>query len=212
MDLGCYYEFGAKEKSGRVLATPNLVTAMKWYQAAAEQGNPGAQNALSRILSTAGEIECNFPLAIQWAKKAIAQGDSCAAFNLATIYRDLSKPKLAFHWYQHAGSMGDTDAFLQLGLCYFFGFGTKQDFDAARSAFEQVTNAATGSTFPRSKVDAYYWISVLCLVKGGQTKKSVAQIRSMLEIANADDDHEPANELLNLIGKKSNLLVSDERA
>ena len=127
-ELGYYYEFGAKEKSGRVLATPNLVTAMKWYEAAAAQGNSSAQISLSRILSSPNKLERNFPMAIQWAKKAIAQGESSAAFNLATIYRDLSKPKLAFRWYQRAGSMGDTDAFLQLGLCYFFGFGTKQDF------------------------------------------------------------------------------------
>jgi TPR repeat protein len=32
-ELGYFHQFGAKDKSGNVLATPNVTTAMKWYQA-----------------------------------------------------------------------------------------------------------------------------------------------------------------------------------
>jgi TPR repeat protein len=160
---------------------------------------------LSTILSSGGEIDQNFALAIYWAKKAVAQGDSSAAFNLATIYRDLGKPRLAFRWYQRAGSMGDIDAFLHIGLCNLFDFGTKHDFSAALSAFERVTACEPATCWQRSKENALYWISVLRLIRGPRTKRAIAQIRSQLEIANADNDHEQANELLNLIGKTSYL-------
>jgi len=200
-EVGYYYEFGAKDRSGNVLATASLATAMKWYQASATQGNSGAQSALSTILSSGGEIAQDFPRAIHWAKRAVAQGDSSAAFNLGTIYRDLGKPKLAFRWYQRAGTMGDTDAFLQIGLCYLFGFGTEQDFDSALSAFGRIIASDPATSCQRSKENARYWISVLRLIRGPRTKTAVAQVRSLLEIANADDDHEQANELLNLIGK-----------
>ncbi len=46
-----------------------------------------------------------------------------------------------------------------------------------------------------------YWISILCLIRGPLTNRSLVRVRSLLEVANADNDHEQANELLNLIGK-----------
>ena len=200
-EFGYHHEFGARDRSGKVLVKANTAKAMKWYQASAVQGNSNAQNALSTILSSSDEIDRDFPLAIKWAKKAIAQGDASAAYNLATIYRDLGKPKLAFRWYQRAGNMGDTDAYLQVGLCHLFGFGAERDFDSALSAFEHVIASDPATSCKRSKENARYWIAILRLIHGPQTKGSANQVRSLLEIANADHDHEQANELLNLIGK-----------
>lgn len=165
-ELGYFHQSGAKDKPGSVLAVSSLATAMKWYQASAAQGNARAQCALSTILSCGEEIDRDLPLAIDWAKKAVAQGDSSAAFNLATIYRDMGKPKLAFRWYQRAGSMGETDAFLQIGLCHFFGFGAKQDLGSAQAAFEHIITCDPATSCQRSKENARYWIAVLRLVRG----------------------------------------------
>ena len=200
-ELGYFHEYGATDRSGNVLAPASLPTALKWYQAAAERGNSHAQAALSIVFSSGGEIAQNFPLAIHWAKKAIAQGNWSAAFNLGTIYRDLARPKMAFRWYQRAGAMGDTDAFMQIGLCHLFGIGTKQDFGSALSSFERILTADPATSCQRLKENARYWIAVLRLIRGSRKGNAIAQVRSLLEIANADDDHEQANELLNLIGK-----------
>ena len=200
-EIGYLHEFGAMDKSGNVLTTVNLPIAMRWYEASAVQGNRDAQSALSNILSSGGEIEPDFPLAIYWAKKAVAQGDWSAAFNLGTIYRDLAKPTVAFRWYQRAGEMGGTDAFLQVGLCHLFGFGTKQDLASALSSFERIINDDPAASCQRSKENARYWIAVLQLMYGTRRLNGISHVRSLLEIANADDDHEQANELLNLIGK-----------
>lgn len=199
-EVGYLYEFGAKDKSGHVLSMSDVAAAITWYQASASQGNCHAQHALSRILSSTVEAERDFPQAIHWAKKAIAQGDWSAAFNLATIYRDLKKPKLAFRWYQRAAAMGDVDAFFQIGLCYLFGFGTKQNFDAANSSFKRIIDDDSNTSCQRSRENAMYWISILCLIRGPLTNSSIVRVRSLLEVANADNDHEQANELLNLIG------------
>jgi TPR repeat protein len=196
-ELACYYEEGVKDKSGRLLAAANPEAAIKWYQASASQGNRQAQNSLGVILSSGGEVSNDLPSAIYWSKLAIAQGDSTAAFNLATIYRDMGKPKLAFRWYQRSGAMGDNDAHLQIGLCHLFGFGTRQDFASALSSFERDPTTCC----QRSTENARYWLSVLQLIRGPTTKGNLARVRSLLETANADDDHEQANELLNLIGK-----------
>jgi TPR repeat protein len=97
--------------------------------------------------------------------------------------------------------MGDNDSLLTVGLCYLFGYGTKQDCDAAYRCFKSVVDCGPTTLCQRSIENARYWMAVAHLIGVGNAKKSVTQARKLLEIANADNDHEQANEILNLIGK-----------
>lgn len=103
--------------------------------------------------------------------------------------------------------MGDNDSLLTVGLCYLFGFGTDQDCHAAYRCFKNVVNCDPATLCQRSIENAHYWMAVAHLIGMGDAKKSVTQARKMLEIANADDDHEQSNEILNLIGKTKYLLA-----
>jgi TPR repeat protein len=201
-ERGCLCEEGAHDATGRWLVAPSAEQALRWHRVAAEQGHPQAQAAMSRLLSSGDGAMPDFPAAIAWGKKAVAQGDAAAAFNLATIYRDLGKPKTAFGWYQRAAAMGDHDAFLTVGLSYLFGWGVPQDWDAARVALNRVVDGDPVATFQRSREDAMHWLAVVDLLGGRHTPRSVAPIRARLEAANADEDHEQANALLHLIGKR----------
>ncbi|CAG1020459.1 Secretory immunoglobulin A-binding protein EsiB [Methylococcales bacterium] len=204
-ELGYYYEYGAADESGILLAKIDPSKALHWHTLSAEQGNQYAQCSLSNILSTGEGIAQDYKAAIYWAKKAMAQGNAQAAFNLGTIYRDLKKPARAFHCYQCAASMGDKDSLLQLGLCCLFGFGTKQNFDTAYSYFQEILTAEPSASSQRTKENALYWIALFQLVGMGNTNKSVLSARKLLESANVDDDHEQANEILNVIGKSKYL-------
>lgn len=204
-EIGCCHEFGAVAKSGTVLASVDPLEAKRWYERSAEQGYAAAQCALSALLSSGEGVPRDYVTAIYWVKKAISQGDASAAHNLGTIYRDQKKPAMAFRCYQRAVSMGDKDSLLQVGLCYLFGFGTKQDFAEARRCLELTIASDTATMCQRTKEDALYWMAILSLVGIGGTKKSIGHIRKMLESANADDDHEQANEILNVIGKSKYL-------
>ncbi len=208
-ELGYYYENGLKSHASKVVVVADPKAAIKWYTAAAKQGNSSAQAALGVILSSGGAISRDLPAAICWLKMAIAQGDCSGAFNLATIYRDMGKAKLAFRWYEKAAAMGDNDAYLQIGLCRLFGFGARQDFELARASFHHIMACAFPAQFSqRSNENARYWLAILDLIHGPVKKGRLAQVRSLLETANADDDHEQANELLNLIGKTHHLAAA----
>lgn len=204
-EIGYCHEFGAVTKSGTVLASVDLLEAKRWYERSAAQGYSAAQCALSALLSSGEGVPRDYVAAIYWVKKAIAQGDASAAHNLGTIYRDQKKPALAFRCYQRAVSMGDKDSLLQVGLCYLFGFGTKQDFAEARRCLELISASDSAAICQRSKEDALYWMAILSLLGIGGTKKSIEHARLMLESANADDDHEQANEILNVLGKSKYL-------
>lgn len=204
-EMGYYCEYGAVDQTGRVLVDIDFLEASRWYQCSAVQGNSAAQSALSSLLSTGDSVAQDYVAAIGWAKKAIAQGDASAAHNLGTIYRDQGKPAMAFRWYRRAVSMGDCDSLLEVGLCCLFGFGTKQDYVAAQRCLEQINARDPAASCQRTKEDALYWLAILQLLGKGGTRKSIARIRQMLETANSDDDHEQANEILNVIGKSKHL-------
>jgi len=206
-EVGYYYESGAVDKSGIILAKTDLLKAHRWYKLSAEQGNSTAQVAISNLLSTGDGIARDYESAISWAKKAIAQGEASGAFNLGTIYRDQGKPEMAFRCYRRAASMGDNDSLLQVGLCYLFGIGTKQDFGEAYSCLNKIIAGKPSASCDRTKENALYWMSVIHLLGKGKTKKSVPHARKMLESANVDHDHEQANEILNIIGKSRYLLA-----
>jgi TPR repeat protein len=200
-EVGYYHEEGAVDELQHLLVEKNSLQALYWHTLSAEQGNQSAQVSLSNLLSTGEDVERDYNAAIRWAKKAMSQGNASAAYNLGTIYRDLKKPAKAFRCYQQAVAMGDDDALLQVGLCYLFSHGTKQDLDTAYDCFQQIITRNSSASTQRTKENAYYWMAIFKLVGLGNTKKSVVNARKMLEIANADDDHEQANEILNVIGK-----------
>jgi hypothetical protein len=200
-EIGYYHECGAVDSSGNVLAKVSSSEALQWYTLSATQGNASAQCSLSSLLSSGAGIARNYQAAIKWAKKAISQGNASAAFNLGTIYRDLKKPAISFRWYRQATAMGDNDSFLNVGLCHLFGFGTKQDCDAAHDCFKAIIDGPAAASCQRTKENAYYWMAIIHLMGISKAPKSVLKARKMLEIANIDDDHEQANEILNIIGK-----------
>jgi TPR repeat protein len=199
--VGYYYEFGAVDGSGIVLTKSDLLKAHRWYKLSAEQGSTSGQVAMSNLFSTGDGLPRDFKTAIYWAKKAIAQGEASAVHNLGNIYRDQGKPAMAFRCYRRAASMRHNDSLLEVGLCYLFGIGTKQDFGDAYSSLNKIITGDPSASCDRTKENALYWMAVIELSGKGKTKRSVARARKMLETANADQDHEQANEILNLIGK-----------
>ena len=52
-----------------------------------------------------------------------------------------------------------------------------------------------------------YWSGIIDLLGIGDSKRSVKKARRLLEDDNKDGDHEQANEILNLIGKKKYLVA-----
>lgn len=200
-ELGYCHEYGAQDDSGAALAVAAAEQALYWYTQAAEQGHASAQCTLSTLLSTGEGIPRDLQSAKYWARKAIRQGNASAAFNLGTIYRDQKRPAQAFRCYQQAVRMGDNDAMLQLALCCLFGLGTAQDPAAAEAWLQGLLAADAATQCRRSREDARYWLAMLRLMRRGSTQKTVADARRLLELANADEDHEQANALLNLIGK-----------
>lgn len=199
--VGTIYAEGALGPDGAMLVRRSRITAKKWLLKSAEQSCPSGQLALSNLLS---DVDCNdsdFPAAITWAKRALAQGEASAAHNLACIYRDMRKPSSAFRYFKRAVEMGSDDDLLDCALCYLTGYGVAQNFVLAAECLERVRACNSERVTRATHESALYWSAVINLLELAGSKRSVTNARQLLERANVDDDHAQANELLCLIGK-----------
>jgi TPR repeat protein len=199
--VGSIYAEGALGPDGAILVRRSRVTAKKWLLKSAEQSCPSGQLALSNLLSDIDSNDSDFPAAITWTKRALAQGDASAAHNLACVYRDMRKPSLAFRYFKRAVEMGSDDDLLDCALCYLTGYGVAQNFVLGAECLDRVRAANADRVTRATHENALYWSAVISLLGLTGSKRAVTKARQMLEQAHADDDHAQANELLHLIGR-----------
>ena len=206
-EVGCYYDDGLKINN-KVIVKANIKKAVKWYTKSAEQDNVSAQDALGTTYSSGDrEIKINIKKAKKWTRRALRQGSSMSAYNLGTIYRDLGNLKKAFKLYKKSVKMGDTDANLDLFLCYYFGIGIEKNIKIAKKHLKEITKKERPNFVSlRTYENAFYWSAMIIFIEESVNTKNIKQIRCLLEIANEDNDHELANELLNKIGKTNNIV------
>lgn len=200
-EVGSYYDDGLINKDGQQIVAQNIQKALHWYTLSAEQGDESAQRALGVLLSSGEDIKRDIESAINWTQKAIDQGSSCAAHNLGAIYRDLGKLNESFTWYNRAVEMGDMDSLFEIALCYLFGIGTPKNIGKAVNSLKEIINANPASTCERTEENSLYWLAIIKLLEANGTEEAIEKARELLEEANKDEDHEQANNLLNIIGK-----------
>jgi TPR repeat protein len=105
-----------------------LRSAFRLFLAAAKTGDPGAQHDLGYFYDVGVGVERNRSAAIYWYGRAVHQGNSGAAYNIGTIFRDEQKAREAVKWFQQAIKLGDGDANLEIAKIYL---GDRQTFKRA---------------------------------------------------------------------------------
>jgi TPR repeat protein len=119
--------------------------AVGWYQQAVTQGHEGAQFNLGGYASAQfnlgmcyanGEgVPKDMSTAVEWYRKAAAQGDAGAQYNLGACYaQGDGVPKdmpAAVEWYRKATAQGHVNAQFTLGVCYATGEGVPKDMSTA---------------------------------------------------------------------------------
>jgi hypothetical protein len=163
----------ARAKSGNALAQTalaeaflrgdgvelNPLAAVRWSQAAAEQGEPLAQFILGTLYSNG--IKPNPRLAVRWLFAAASQGNVKAMHNLGVAFltgQGVTKdPVMAANWFSKAAHFGYRDSAFDLAVLYERGEGVAQSpqdalrwYDKASAAGDQ--EAAQRATFLRSNL------------------------------------------------------------
>ncbi len=204
-DSTAQYEVALHYDSGLVAMGIEVVVrsqseAFKWYYRAFKKGNLEAITRVADFLSEGVHCEQNIELAIKLYQKGIDNGYSYAANNLATVYRDMNDFKSAFEFYKVAQSLSKSGS-LSLALCHYFGIGTEKNVKMSFEIFHNISKDKSEFRNCQYDIDeANYFLGRIYL-EGEIIEKSVINARAFLKLANTDNDHRSAQELLNIIGK-----------
>jgi TPR repeat protein len=94
-------------------------------------GNDDAMHNLGFCYDIGVGTKPNPAKAMLWYRRAYRKGSSPSANNIATMYRDQGKPRLAFAWYLRAVLLRDGNAMVEVAKCYLHGWGVRKDLATA---------------------------------------------------------------------------------
>lgn len=195
LDVAMHYE------NGNNFVSINTTEAFKWTKIAYENGNKSAIVRYADYLSTGENCNKNLELVIQLYEKGIEFGFSEAAFNLGIEYRNRQDFESAFKYYQTANELSAGSYKFDIAKCYYYGIGIEKDKNKALEILKNIN-------FPESnqyEVDEANYMLGLLYLDGEIVKKSLKNARRYLELANADQDHRSAKELLMIIGDSNDI-------
>jgi TPR repeat protein len=110
----------------------SYTNAVRWYQAAATQGNPGGQFKLGLLHAQGNGVARDMVTAVKWFELSAKQGFSAAQYNLGVCWekglgtgeRNYSE---ALKWYLLAAGQNDSFAQKATGVFYEKGYGVPAD-------------------------------------------------------------------------------------
>ena len=95
--------------------------AFRLMLAAVRTGASGAQVALGYMYDNAIGTKRNVKAALYWYRRAYRRGESCAAHNIGTVWRDAGNFQRALYWFERAIQMNsddDGEAYLEIAQIY----------------------------------------------------------------------------------------------
>jgi TPR repeat protein len=198
-DLGLNLFEGIQDRKGRSIVRRNPRAAVAWFRQAANRGDSTAASSLGYAYNVGLGTKHNVAQAIRWYRRAARSGDSTATYNLATVFRDDGKARLAFQWWKRAANMRDGDAAVDVGYCYQYGIGTRKNAENAKRMFRRAIASRDISHYGRE--EAMYHLAVQFVDEG---KRQLAC--PLLKRATADDDFPEAASVLNQLRTGSDYL------
>ena len=137
--------------------------AFRLFRALAEAGDKNAFHNLGYCYDVGFGTKKDRTKAFHWYLRAYRRGDSAAASNIATVYRDEGRHRLAFDWYRRAASMNDGDAEVEVAKLLMRGVGVGKHRGRAVAALKRAV--ASGSITEAGRQNAKGILKTLVAAK-----------------------------------------------
>ena len=173
--------------------------AAECYRLAAELGNPVAYYTLGLLYMTGQGVEQNFIHAFVWLVLAKKIGDSRSLSALSEVYQFLQKNENFQLDSRRPSALAQAKH--DLGVAYYFGNGTEQDYMEAAKWFQEAAEMgladsrynlglmyADGQGVPKNPARAYFWLHSAALQgdeKAAALRDSIVSDLSTAEMAEA---------------------------
>lgn len=126
--------------------------ALKWYRAAADQGDTDAENALGFLYSAGAGVPQDFDQALMWYRRAAEKGDPAGLDGLAGMYANGNGVQQDYiearRLYAEAANKGYGIAASSLGMMYYNGNGVGPDYEQAMYWFRKAIAAGDATNYP----------------------------------------------------------------
>ena len=110
--------------------------AFRLFQRGANVGSVGCMLDLGYFYDVGIGTRTDKTKAMYWYKQAYRMKDAAAASNIAVLYKEQSKNRLAFQWYERSAELGDGDSALELAKHYLSGQGVRRSVPLAKKQLQ----------------------------------------------------------------------------
>ena len=197
----CYFDHGLIVEN-EITVEVDKQKAFTLYERSANNEHIYAKVRLADFYSEGQGCEQDIDYAIKLYLECVKGKSDIAALNLATVYRDRKNLDESFRYYQVAQELSISPV-IQLAHCYYYGLGTDVDRQKAYGIYKRVVDDADSTNNFQYDIDNACYHLGLYYLNGEIVVKSIEQARVYLELADKDNDHGLANELLLMIGKST---------
>ncbi|HZI12977.1 MAG TPA: hypothetical protein VE153_21525 [Myxococcus sp.] len=122
-------------KADALMGRGRLQEAFRLFLRGAQAGEPSCQLNVGCLYDVGKGVRRSRERALYWYRKGARRREGPAANNIATLYRDEGRPRLAARWFEKAVAWGDYDALLELAKLYL---GPLKDRSRARRALIRI--------------------------------------------------------------------------
>jgi TPR repeat protein len=109
-----------------------LRQALQLFQRCADAGLVGCMLNLGYFYDVGIGTRSDKVMAMHWYKRAYRTGDAAAASNIAVLYKEQGKSRLAFGWHARSAALGDGDSSLELAKLCLSGKGVRRSVQSAK--------------------------------------------------------------------------------
>ena len=106
--------------------------ALRLFQRGADDGLIGCMLDLGYFYDVGIGTRTDKAMAMHWYKRAYRKGDAAAASNIAVLYKEQGKTRLALGWYARSAALGDGDSSLELARLCLAGQGVRRSIPGAK--------------------------------------------------------------------------------
>ena len=198
-DVATGFDYGLTVDNTKIVSEDKS-KAFEWYNSAYKNGNMDAVIRVADFLSEGIYCKQDIERAIELYQKGIDNGSGIAANNLGTIFRDKQDYKTAFELYQSSQNLDKSNS-LKLALCHYWGIGTVKDLKKAYDILVKISQGSPDTNNSQYEIDEANYLLGRIYLDGEVVEKSIEKARYFLELADTDNDHRSAQELLIVIGR-----------
>jgi uncharacterized protein len=129
----------------------DYATARAAFERGAALGDAFCWTRLGLIFDKGLGCDVDKPKAMQCYQRAWRARDVVAAYNIATLYREVGNLRAMVQWFQRAAEAGDDGALVEVARCLIHGVGVRRNNSEAVSALRE---ALRGSLSPAEREEA----------------------------------------------------------